>query len=57
MLSFMALYGLLYYKEMNSSVIKSPEAIESLDIPQIGILPRVDKLKRGLSYLTNVFRG
>ena len=36
---------------MNSSVIKSPEAIDSLDIAQIGILPRVDKLKRGFHIL------
>ena len=38
---------------MNSSVIKSPEAIDSLNIPQVGILPRVEKLKR-LSYIANV---
>ena len=36
---------MLYFREMNSSVIKSPEAIDSLNIPQIGILPRVEKLK------------
>ena len=51
---FFAVYGLLYYREMNSSVIKSPEAIDSLNIPQIGILPRVEKLKKRLSYITNV---
>lgn len=49
--SFMAIYGLLYFREMNSSVIKSPEAIDSLNIPQIGILPRVEKLKRGFHIL------
>ncbi len=49
--SFFAVYALLYYREMNSSVIKSPEAIDSLNIPQIGILPRVDKLKRGFHIL------
>ena len=36
---------------MNSSVIKSPEAIDSLNIPQIGVLPRVEKLKRGFHIL------
>ena len=36
---------------MNSSVIKSPEAIDSLGISQIGILPRVEKLKRGFHIL------
>jgi capsular exopolysaccharide synthesis family protein len=50
-ISFMGIYGLLYFKEMNSSVIKSPEAIDSLNISQIGILPRVDKLKRGFHIL------
>ena len=51
MISFMCIYALLYYREMNSSVIKSPEAIDSLNIPQIGILPRVEKLKRGFHIL------
>tara|TARA_B100000925_G_scaffold8286_1_gene5895 strand:- start:3999 stop:6131 length:2133 start_codon:yes stop_codon:yes gene_type:complete len=51
MISFFGLYCLLYYREMNSSVIKSPEAIDSLNIPQIGVLPRVDKLKRGFHIL------
>ena len=50
-ISFMGVFGLLYYREMNSSVIKSPEAIDSLNIPQIGILPRVEKLKRGFHIL------
>ena len=51
LISFIAVYSLLYYRELNSSVIKSPEAIDSLNIPQIGILPRVDKLKRGYHIL------
>ncbi len=51
LISFMGLYCLLYYREMNSSVIKSPEAIDSLNIPQIGVLPRVEKLKRGYHIL------
>ena len=51
LISFIAVYSLLYYRELNSSVIKSPEAIDSLNIPQIGILPRVDKLKRGFHIL------
>ena len=50
-ISFLCFYGMLYYREMNSSAIKSPEAIESLNIPQIGILPRIDKLKRGYHIL------
>ena len=51
LISFCGVYGLLYFREMNSSVIKSPEAIDSLNIPQIGILPRVEKLKRGYHIL------
>jgi len=51
LISFFGVYGLLYFREMNSSIIKSPEAIDSLNIPQIGILPRVEKLKRGYHIL------
>ena len=51
LVSFFLVYGLLYYREMNSSVIKSPEAIDSLNIDQIGVLPRVEKLKRGFHIL------
>jgi len=51
LISFFGVYGLLYFREMNSSVIKSPEALDSLNIPQIGIIPRVDKLKRGYHIL------
>ena len=29
LISFIAVYSLLYYRELNSSVIKSPEAIDS----------------------------
>ena len=50
-ISSIGIYGMLYFREMNSSVIKSPEAIDSLNIPQIGILPRVEKLKRGFHIL------
>ena len=28
-------------------MLKSPESIESLDIPQVGVLPRVEKIKKG----------
>ena len=50
-LSFIGFYSLVFYKEMNSSVVKSPEAIDSLDIPQVGVLPKVSKLKRGFHIL------
>ena len=50
-ISFLGIYGLTYYREMNSSVIKNPETIDSLNIPQIGILPKVDNLKRGYHIL------
>ena len=51
LLSFAAFYSLVFYREMNSSVIKSPEAIDSLEIPQVGVLPKVAKLKRGFHIL------
>ena len=51
LISILGFYSLMYYREMNTSVIKSPEAIESSNIPQIGILPRVDLLKRGYHIL------
>jgi succinoglycan biosynthesis transport protein ExoP len=50
-ISFLLIYGLIYYREMNSSVIKNPETIDSLNIPQIGILPKVQNLKRGYHIL------
>ena len=49
--SFLGFYGLIFYKEMNSSIIKTPEAVEHLDIPQIGILPKVANIKRGYHIL------
>ncbi len=51
LLSFMAFYSLVFYKEMNTSVVKSPEAIDSIDTPQVGVLPKVSKLKRGFHIL------
>ena len=50
-LSFIGFYGLIFYKEMNSSIIKTPEAIEHLNIPQIGILPKVIDIKKGYHIL------
>ncbi len=50
-ISFILFYGLVYYRELNMSVIKSPEAIDSLDISQVGVLPKVSKLKRGFHIL------
>ena len=49
--SFVGFFGLIYYKELNLSVLKSPESIDSLDIPQVGVLPRVDKIKKGYHIL------
>jgi capsular exopolysaccharide synthesis family protein len=51
LISALGVLLLLYYREMNTSVIKSPEALESSNIPQIGILPRVELLKRGYHIL------
>ena len=41
---------------MNSAVIKTPEALDHLNIPQIGVLPKVINIKKGLSYFTKFFR-
>ena len=49
--SFLIFYGLIVYKEMNSSIIKSPEAIENLNIPQVGVLPKVENIKKGYHIL------
>ena len=51
LLSFMGFFSLVFYKELNLSVVKSPEAIESLDIPQVGVLPRVTKIQKGYHIL------
>ena len=49
--SFVGFFGLIYFKELNLSVLKSPESIDSLDIPQVGVLPRVEKIKKGYHIL------
>ena len=38
---------------MNSSIIKTPEALDHLNIPQIGILPKVLDIKKGYHILQN----
>jgi len=53
LLSFCGFYGLLFYREMNSSVIKTPEAIEHLNIPLVGVLPSVTNIKKGYHVLQN----
>ena len=50
-LSFLGFYGLIFYKEMGSAVIRNPEAIEHLEIPQIGVLPKVINIKKGYHIL------
>ena len=51
--SFAAFCALIIYREMNSSVIKTPEALDHLSIPQIGILPKVENIKKGYHILQN----
>jgi polysaccharide biosynthesis transport protein len=51
--SLFAFYSLTFYREMNSSVIKTPEALDHLNIPQIGILPKVVDIKKGYHILQN----
>ena len=50
-ISFFSLYLLIFYKEMNSSVIKNPETLSSVNIPQIGALPKVIDTKKGYHLL------
>ena len=51
LISFLGFYSLIYYKEINSSVISSPETIENIGLNQVGILPKVEKLKKGYHIL------
>ncbi len=45
LISTIGCYVLLFFKEINSSALRNTDAIESLDILQLGILPRVEKSK------------
>ena len=51
--SFVVFYSLVFFREMNSAVIKTPEALDHLNIPQIGILPKVKEIKKGYHILQN----
>jgi len=51
--SFAIFYGLVFFREMNSSIIKTPEALDHLSIPQIGVLPKVHDIKKGFHILQN----
>ena len=51
--SFIAFYSLVFFREMNSTVIKTPEALDHLNIPQIGVLPKVENIKKGYHILQN----
>jgi len=51
LISFLGFYSLIYYREINSSVISSPETIENIGLNQLGILPKVEKLKKGYHIL------
>ena len=46
-------YALIFYREMNSTVIKTPEALDHLNIPQIGVLPTVHDIRKGYHILQN----
>jgi len=50
-ISSFGLFALLFFKEMNSSALRNTEAIESLDILQLGVLPRVKKTKENLDII------
>ena len=46
-LSIILGYTLLFFKEINLTALKNTEVIDSLNILQLGILPRVGKIKDG----------
>ena len=46
-------YGLILFRNMNSSVINTPEALDHLSIPQIGVLPKVVEIRKGYHILQN----
>ncbi|MDA9880359.1 polysaccharide biosynthesis tyrosine autokinase [Candidatus Pelagibacter sp.] len=50
-ISSFGLFALLFFKEMNSSALRNTEAIESLNILQLGVLPRVEKTKENLDII------
>ena len=51
--SFVCFYGLIVFRNMNSTVINTPEALDHLNIPQIGVLPKVVDIKKGYHILQN----
>lgn len=51
--SVVLFYSLIFYREMNSSIIKTPEALDHLNIPQIGVLPKIADIKKGYHILQN----
>ena len=44
-------YALFFFKEINLTALKNTEVIDSLNILQLGILPRVGKIKDGTDIL------
>ena len=51
--SFVCFYGLIVFRNMNSTVINTPEALDHLNIPQIGVLPKIENIKKGYHILQN----
>jgi len=49
--SLIALYGLVCYRELNSTIKITQDTLNSLGVLQIGILPKVEKLKKGFHVL------
>ena len=50
-ISFCGFYVLIFYREMNTSTISSPETIENYGLTHIGILPKVENLRKGFHIL------
>ncbi len=51
--SFFVFYSLVLFRNMNSTVINTPEALDHLGIPQVGVLPKIADIKKGYHILQN----
>jgi capsular exopolysaccharide synthesis family protein len=51
--SIFGFYSLILFRNMNSTVINTPEALDHLNIPQVGVLPKVADIKKGYHILQN----
>ena len=51
--SLFGFYSLVLFRNMNSTVINTPEALDHLGISQVGVLPKIANIKKGYHILQN----